>query len=163
MLTGTHLLQSCGIVLCEIETAEHQEQLFAINFNCFNTLKASPTSAIPTVPSPPYFSVTSNYILFLLLPLSLFLSSSLSVSFASFSLSFSHLSSPSLSISLLQLSLRCWYPLGPLSVMSRFDSWRPGMASPPQASLILIPPPPSSITLSSSDRHQGCQPVKEQN
>lgn len=39
MLTGTHLLQSCGIVLCEIETAEHQEQLFAINFNCFNTLK----------------------------------------------------------------------------------------------------------------------------
>lgn len=44
MLTGTHLLQSCGIVLCEIETAEHQEQLFAINFSHFNTLNIPPTS-----------------------------------------------------------------------------------------------------------------------
>ena len=32
-LTGTHLVQRCGIVLCEIETAEHQEPLFAINFS----------------------------------------------------------------------------------------------------------------------------------
>lgn len=61
MLTGTHLLQSCGIVLCEIETAEHQEQLFAINLNSFTTLKVPPlsTTTIPTFPPSDTSSHTS--------------------------------------------------------------------------------------------------------
>lgn len=42
MLTATHFLQSFGIVLCEIETATHQEELFEINFKCFSTLKPPP-------------------------------------------------------------------------------------------------------------------------
>lgn len=60
MLTGTRSLQSCGVVLCEIETAAHREQLFAIDLNCFTPLKVAPPhhhhphhpTALPTAPSP---------------------------------------------------------------------------------------------------------------
>lgn len=158
MLTGTHLLQSCGIVLCEIETAEHQEQLFAINFNCFNTLNNPHPTPLPSHCYHPHH-YCYRY------PYSLFLSSC--VSFSVFILLF-HDSIflpcfcpflPSLSGSPLQPSLHCWYPSGLLSVLSRLDSWCSSLAFPPQISSY----PLSSITLSNSDRHWGCQPVKEEN
>lgn len=107
------------------------------------------TTAIPAIPSPSCFSVTSSHAFsFSFVPLFVF--SPLSLIFTIFFLAF-----------LLPYLFSCWYPLGLLSVVSRLDSWRPALASPPQASLILIPPP--SIILSSSDRHRGCEPVKEQN
>lgn len=52
MLTGTRSLQSCGVVLCEIETAAHREQLFAIDLNCFTPLKVAPPTTTPTTRLP---------------------------------------------------------------------------------------------------------------
>lgn len=118
----------------------------AVICNKFQLLQHFEGAPLP-LPSPRFlllriFQLPQAIFLLSLIPfisLSLSLVSLFCSSFCLFSLLFS----PSLSTSLLHLSLHCWYPLGLLSVVSRLDSWRPGLASPPQASLILIFPPAS--------------------
>lgn len=168
MLTGTHLLQSCGIVLCEIETAEHQERLFEINFKCFNSanthtfththnaalLHHRSQHAVPSPPPPPrLISLCLSFISLRLRCFSLFV-----LPVSCLRGSFSH-------------RRRRRDPTSLLSVTSTLDSPRPALASPTTGlPLSCSQPPyfstsslsPSSITLSSSDSHRG-QSAKEQN
>lgn len=150
MLTGTHLLQSCGIVLCEIETAEHQERLFEINFKCFNTLKPAPTPPKHIRAHTHTHYANMSFHLrraYLQLHVSPFLISPFVCPSSPFlpPLSFSLtcfcppcLSSVSL---LLQLPEHCWYPVGLLSITSRLDSRRPALASPTAGLPRVVPPP----------------------
>lgn len=145
MLTGTHLLQSCGIVLCEIETAEHQEQLFAINFKCFNTLKAPP----PPLPSPHSFflAFTRNLPMFFLLcpSLVLFVSLVFQSFFIAFVLSFL-VCLPSSTVFALLVSLR--------PAERHVQAWQLPSRLGFSSTGLSHPHPPTDITLSSSDRHQ---------
>lgn len=146
MLTGTHLLQRCGIVLCEIETAEHQQRLFEINFKCFNSahththtlahthsalLHQRSQHAVPPPPPPHHISLRLSFISLRLGCFALFV-----LPVSCLLRSFNH-------------RRRRREPTGLLSVTSTLDSPRPAWASTTTGH------PRSSSSPCSSDSHQG--------
>lgn len=119
----------------------------AVICNKFQVLQHFEGSPLP-LPSPPFpfpppkLSLVEFCVSYFLLSYSFHSLLSSSPSPLPLSLSFPLLSSPYMSISYLQTSLPCWYPSGLLSVMSRLDSWRQGLASFPPTSLSHPPLPP---------------------
>lgn len=141
-----HICSRAVELLCEIETAEHQEQLSAINFNSSNTWKTWPHRHFS--PTFIYFHYFPNSVLLFFPNVILF------------SLSFSPLSVFPFSFFVPLPSLLCWYPTSLLSYTSRVWQLTFRLGSPTTGLHHALVPLPD-VTLSSCDRQWGFQSVSQ--